>query len=85
MRVWDPKTANTLFSFHGNSTERHLLSIAGHDFHSEGLTCLATKGTAVLTGSTDTTARVSNISTGKVMVVLTGHKDSVEGVGFCNR
>ncbi|CAG8597748.1 17255_t:CDS:10, partial [Funneliformis caledonium] len=56
--VWDPKTAIST------------LKISGEDarFHREGITCLAVnqESTLVLSGSTDTTAKLVNLTNGSV-------------------
>lgn len=73
LRVWNPKTA---------ASE---CLIAGHSFHDGPLTslsCHPSNASLVITGSQDHTARLVNISTGKVVGGLLGHTDSVESVGF---
>lgn len=58
LRVWKPKTG-----------ELHK-KITGHGFHEEVITCmdLHSSLSIVLTGSTDKTACISNLNTGKVSV-----------------
>lgn len=74
VRVFDPKNGTPLYVFQG------------HGFHTDVVTCIQTHPTnnsIVMTGSADTTAKILNIQTGKVLGTLTGHTDSIETVGFC--
>lgn len=64
LRVWNPKT--------GECT----LTVSGHPFHEEGLTCLALHGGgdggAALTGGQDGSVRVTNLSNGRVLASPAG-------------
>jgi WD40 repeat protein len=74
--VWDPKTATSI------------LKITGEDarFHKEGITCLAVnkESALVLSGSTDSSARLINLINGNILGSLENHTESVETVGFSN-
>ena len=54
-------------------------------FHEMPVTCLSThpSDNLVITGSADNSAIVSSSANGRVLTRLTGHKDGIEGVGFC--
>lgn len=64
LRVWNPKT--------GECT----LTVSGHPFHEEGITCLALHGAgdagAALTGSSDGSVRVTNTHNGRVIASPAG-------------
>ncbi|KAK6153443.1 hypothetical protein DH2020_013082 [Rehmannia glutinosa] len=72
MRIWNPKTAENI----------HV--VRGHPYHTEGLTCLTinSDSTLALSGSSDGSVHVVNISTGKVVSSLSAHSDSVECAAF---
>ncbi|XP_051116772.1 uncharacterized protein LOC127241662 isoform X2 [Andrographis paniculata] len=72
LRIWNPKTAENI----------HV--VRGHPYHTEGLTCLAisSDSTLALTGASDGSVHVVNISTGKVVISLNPHSDSVECAAF---
>lgn len=64
-----------------------MIHISGHGFHSDSLTSLQINQkdpNIIITGSVDSTAKISNIVTGKVLSTLSGHQDSVEAVDFCS-
>ncbi|KAG6550304.1 hypothetical protein Mapa_008265 [Marchantia paleacea] len=72
-RIWNPKTA----------AATHV--IQGHPYHREGVVCMAIHldSSIAITGSTDATACIVNLQTGKVSGSLTGlHTKSVESVGL---
>ncbi|GFP95701.1 angio-associated migratory cell protein [Phtheirospermum japonicum] len=72
MRIWNPATAENI----------HV--VRGHPYHTAGLTCLTinSDSTLALSGSSDGSAHVVNISTGKVVSSLSAHSDSVECAAF---
>ncbi|GER27149.1 transducin family protein / WD-40 repeat family protein [Striga asiatica] len=73
LRIWNPKTAEII----------HV--VRGHPYHTEGLTCLTinSDSTLVLSGSSDGSVHVVNISSGRVVVIsLSAHSDSVECAAF---
>ncbi|CAG8549688.1 18588_t:CDS:10 [Gigaspora margarita] len=76
LMLWDPKTASTT------------LKISREDarFHREGITSLAInkESALVLTGSTDGSAILVNLSNGAILGSFENHTESVETVGFCN-
>jgi len=67
LRVWNPKT--------GECT----LTVSGHPFHEEGITCLALQGAgdagAALTGGQDGSVRVTNTHNGRVLAAPAGRLD----------
>lgn len=71
-KLWDPKTA------------KPLLNIQGHGYHDGPIIAMQIHAAtnAIITGSVDSTARIANYSTGKILGTLKGHKDSVEAVGI---
>jgi angio-associated migratory cell protein len=89
VRVWDPKTAATT------------TQLQGHGFHSDAIICmhinsanLMVTGSQVLCPSLigrdanclqDNTAKIANLSTGKVLGNLSKHTDFVEAVAFSSR
>src|SRR4051794_2044449 len=76
VRVWDPKSKGS------NAT----VQLQGHGFHTDAIICMnINSSNLVVTGSQDNTAKVSNLSTGKVLGNLVQHSDSVETVGFSSR
>eukprot|EP00887_Chlorella_sp_A99_P001893 scaffold18.g1893.t1 len=74
LRVWSPKTGACS------------LTVAGHPYHTAGLTSLDLHpdSTAAISGSEDGTAKVVNLHSGRVVATLAGHAEdsSVEGVAF---
>ncbi|CAG8581751.1 13074_t:CDS:2, partial [Cetraspora pellucida] len=73
--LWDPKTAAATLKISGDAR-----------FHKEGITSLAInkESTLILTGSTDNSAILVNLSNGTILGSLENHTESVETVGFCN-
>ncbi|KAL3678393.1 hypothetical protein R1sor_021349 [Riccia sorocarpa] len=72
-RVWNPRTAATI----------HV--VQGHPYHTEGVVSVAihADSSIAITGSTDATACIVNLQTGKVSGTLSGeHTKSVECVGL---
>ncbi|KAL2610081.1 hypothetical protein R1flu_028654 [Riccia fluitans] len=72
-RVWNPRTGATI----------HV--VQGHPYHTEAVVSMAVHADSsiAITGSTDTTACIVNLQTGKVSGTLTGeHTKSVECVGL---
>lgn len=72
LRQWAPRT----------STQTAI--IQGHGFHDAGINALALHddNNLVLTGGQDNNAILSNLSTSKAKVVLSGHNDGVEDVAW---
>ncbi len=64
LRVWNPKTCECT------------LTVSGHPFHEEGITCLALHGDgdagAALTGGQDGSVRVTNTQNGRVIATPAG-------------
>ncbi len=62
LRVWDPKNGECV------------LTVRGHPFHSEGLTCLEVHqdGLVVVTGAVDGSLRVTNIGSGRIVATPAG-------------
>jgi len=81
VKVWDLKTASAMHTIQGHLA--HTGSVTSMDCHHNNM--------LVITGSTDATAKVVNISTGKVLTTYncaletsTDEEESVEAVAFCN-
>ncbi|GBC02923.1 hypothetical protein RclHR1_00490009 [Rhizophagus clarus] len=74
--VWDPKTANSIFKISGEDAR----------FHKEGITCLAVnqESTLVLSGSTDASAKLLNLTNGSILGSFEDHTESIETIGFSN-
>jgi WD40 repeat protein len=72
LRVWNPKTGAVV----------HI--VAGHPFHSAEITTLALHGARPLcaTGGMDNLVCVSHHGTGRALLALRGHTDSVECVAW---
>jgi angio-associated migratory cell protein len=76
IRSWNPKAGECTATIP-----------AGYGGHSDaGATCLAfsADSTLVATGGVDGSVVLSNVSTGKAVAQLLGHRDSVEGVAFAH-
>jgi WD40 repeat protein len=72
LRVWNPKTGECV------------RTVQGYGFHDAAIVCVdvhAERSVAV-TGSSDTTARISQLETGKITTVMR-HPEYVEAVAFC--
>jgi WD40 repeat protein len=69
MRIWNPRSGEARV-------------VAGHQYHTDGLTCLAISSDSnlAITGSKDGSVHVVNITTGKVVNSLPSHTDSIECV-----
>ncbi|CAB4412909.1 unnamed protein product [Rhizophagus irregularis] len=74
--VWDPKSANSIYKISGEDAR----------FHKEGITCLAVnkESTLVLSGSSDASARLVNLTNGNILGSFEDHTESVETAGFSN-
>ncbi|KAL6525373.1 hypothetical protein OROHE_015680 [Orobanche hederae] len=72
MKIWNPKNAEIIHD------------VKGHPYHTEGITCLtiSSDSALVLSGSSDGSVHIVNISTGKVVSSLSAHSDSVECAAF---
>eukprot|EP01114_Cavostelium_apophysatum_P021330 TRINITY_DN7415_c0_g1_i1.p1 TRINITY_DN7415_c0_g1~~TRINITY_DN7415_c0_g1_i1.p1 ORF type:complete len:407 (-),score=71.29 TRINITY_DN7415_c0_g1_i1:180-1400(-) len=71
VRIWDPKTGQPA----------HV--IRGPKFHTGPITSVDTHpSNLVVSGAQDGEARLSNMTTGKLLGNLSGHDDSVEAVAF---
>jgi ribosome assembly protein SQT1 len=64
LRVWNPKTGECS------------LTLQGHPFHQEGITCLGVHqdGSVVITGAQDGSVCVSNIHNSRVVASLQGRQ-----------
>ncbi|CAG8592719.1 15045_t:CDS:10 [Rhizophagus irregularis] len=72
--VWDPKSANSIYKISGEDAR----------FHKEGITCLAVnkESTLVLSGSSDASARLVNLTNGNILGSFEDHTESVETAGL---
>lgn len=73
LKVWDPRNGACTLSVHD-----------AHLYHSAGLTVLDIRSDSMTacSGSEDSTGRLVNLQSGRILGCLTGHTESVEAVAF---